>query len=555
MNWKLLVSIAVMGVGAAESVFAGHPLTATTARPPVQAAQPAKSSKKPATVPSRTRTLLSSGRFDEATGPSIAGSALPPRALSTLSSRPDPAARRTQGTPNDLPTAIDPNALPPLPPPIIPAPSSSIGGQSLSMEAALYGTLTSNPDLIALRQGNVASAEAVEVARHFPTTLNPTLWVDIRPLVYERVPPTYLGNGGRIPQKLDQKDAVMYFSLRQPVELGHQTRYRYAIAKAAYDQQRWTVTQAELLALVQTYRFFQTSAYHREKLRVATELARFNDQLLQSLQRRQEANQVLAVDVALAQVENEATNQLVEAARQAYTTALTDLRNQIGTPETAGTAEPLGEFILPEYIPRIDDNALIQTALTSRPEIFAAKAAVDGARAAIALAKGDRIPTPVVGPVYERDEQGTQFFGFVYITPLPVFNNGMPLVRQREAEYRRVCITLDQIRQRTIAQVKAAVAKWNQANQLVARTDGLTDSLKTQVGVIQRLFDAGQTDLTKLFQARQRLIQLENARLDAVWAATQAQADLLTALGAPTLIHALQRSAVNPDTALPSTRP
>jgi cobalt-zinc-cadmium efflux system outer membrane protein len=196
--------------------------------------------------------------------------------LSTLPSRPDPAARRTQGTSNDLPAAIDPSALPPLPPSIIPAAPANIGGQSLSMEAALYGTLTSNPDLIALRQGNVASAEAVEVARHFPTTLNPTLWVDIRPLVYERVPPTYLGNGGRIPQKLDQKDAVMYFSLRQPVELGHQTRYRHAIAKAAYDQQRWTVTQAELLALVQTYRSFQTSAYHREKLRVATELARFS---------------------------------------------------------------------------------------------------------------------------------------------------------------------------------------------------------------------------------------------------------------------------------------
>ncbi len=40
-------------------------------------------------------------------------------------------------------------------------------------------------------------------------------------------------------------------------------------------------------------------------------------------------------------------------------------------------------------------------------------------------------------------------------------------------------------------------------------------------------------------QARQRLIQLENSRLDAVWAATQAQADLLLALGTPTLINAM----------------
>ena len=40
---------------------------------------------------------------------------------------------------------------------------------------------------------------------------------------------------------LDQKDALMYFSLRQPIELGHQTTHRYDIAKAAYNQQHWNV--------------------------------------------------------------------------------------------------------------------------------------------------------------------------------------------------------------------------------------------------------------------------------------------------------------------------
>ena len=60
-----------------------------------------------------------------------------------------------------------------------------------------------------------------------------------------------------------------------------------------------------------------------------------------------------------------------------------------------------------------------------------------------------------------------------------------------------------------------------------------------EVNVLDRLFEAGQADLTKLMQARQRLIQLQNAQLDAVWQATQAQADLLLALGVPSLIHAM----------------
>ena len=149
----------------------------------------------------------------------------------------------------------------------------------------------------------------------------------------------------------------IYISLRQPIELGHQTTHRYHIAEAAFDQQKWVVVQAELTALVQTYRFFQTAAYRREKYRLSRELADFNDRLSESLQKRMEANQVLAADVALARVESRATRQLVKAARQDYLTALTDLRNQIGIPEQAGAVEPLGEFTLPPYIPPVDEQS------------------------------------------------------------------------------------------------------------------------------------------------------------------------------------------------------
>ena len=48
---------------------------------------------------------------------------------------------------------------------------------------------------------------------------------------------------------------------------------------------------------------------------------------------------------------------------------------------------------------------------------------------------------------------------------------------------------------------------------------------------MEDLFDKGQTDLAKLLTARQRLIQLKSAEVDSIWAATQAQADLLLALG------------------------
>jgi cobalt-zinc-cadmium efflux system outer membrane protein len=413
--------------------------------------------------------------------------------------------------------------------------------------------LTSNPDLATLRAGNptTPSAEAVEVARHFPTALNPTLWCDLRPLVL--IPPDPFG--GTTPRqgsfyKVGQ--FFFYLSIRQPLELGHQTTHRYHVAKAAYEQQQFTVLQAELVAIVQTYRFFQSAEYRRERLKVARELAEFNDNLLKTLEHRLEANQVLAADVVLAKVESRATRQLVSAAEQDYVTALTDLRNQIGIPESAGSVEPFGEFTLPPYIPPAREEDFVQMALDSRPDIHAAQALVRGTKASELLSRADRIPSPIVGPQFEIDEAGIQYFGLIYVTPLPIWNNGKPLVRQRQAEHYRAHLALEQARQRAVAQVRSALAKWNGANHLVKETQGLTSELSREVDSLEHLFEVGQADLAKLLQARQRLIQLKSAEIDSIWAATQAQADLLLALGAPALLQQMLNRTENAAPVAPS---
>lgn len=468
--------------------------------------------------------------------------------------RVDTQLRRTQAASPDLmQTPAAGAASLPIPPPNPAVSDVPIGGQSIGMEAALYGALTANPDLVTLRQGtpiaNAPSPEAVEVARRFPTALNPTVWIDFRPITL--VPVGTFGNGiaggGTANTShhgfYQYGQAYILVSIRQPVELGHQTTHRHHIALAAYDQQRWTILQAELTALVQTYRFFQTAAYRREKYRLAQDLADFNDRLVQSLARRLQANQVKPADVVLGRVESRATRQLVKAARQDYLTALTDLRNQIGMPEHAGTAEPLGEFTLPPYIPPIDEETMIQQALQSRPDVHAAQAAVRAAEAAVRLAKGDTIPTPVIGPQYAMDEAGVQYIGLILVSSLPILNSGKPLVHQRQAELQRALVSAEQARQRVVSQVRAAIAKWNGATDLVNDSKGLSDELGKEVDALERLFEAGASDLTQLMQARQRLIQLDNSRLDAVWAATQAQADLLLALGAPNLINTMLNQA------------
>ncbi len=544
------------------------------AAPPANSTPPATATAWPAVAPPPSTTPAGRPAWpaappgqaaDEAVRPA-SGSSAPPksragalRAIPTGKGPSKPAAeasdatvRRVQATPTDMGAAIAPGAAQP----------AALSSGNLSLQQALYGALTSNPDLIALRTGNgsAASAEAVEVARRFPVTLNPTVFIDYRPITL--IPQGTFGanspggsgsttnaNGTTTASNkggyYHNGQGYLLVALRQPIELGHQTTHRHSIAKAAYNQVQWQIVQAELNSLVQTYRFFQTAAYRREKLRVATQLADFNEKLLDTLERRLAANapQTQPADVALQRVEARATRQQSRAARQDYITALTDLRNQIGIPEAAAETEPLGEFTLPETIPALDEQALVEAALRCRPDLHAAQAQIAATAAGVRLARGDRIPSLILGPEYAQDEAGLQYVGFNLIPILPILNNGKPLLRQREAEQRRATVAYDQARQRAVAQVRAAVAKWNGATGLVTDSSGLTRQLGDEVNALERLFEANQTDISRVTQARQRLIQLENAELDALWAATQAQADLMAALGIPSLIQGMLQAA------------
>jgi cobalt-zinc-cadmium efflux system outer membrane protein len=446
------------------------------------------------------------------------------------------AAEPPEPLPGDRSLGLTAEAAP-LPPVdrLAPAPETP-PAFPVDLQTALELTLSRNPDLLALRQNLPVSSAAIEVARRFPTSLNPTLSVDARPWTFEK-------NTGEGARPLGTDFTVSWM---QPIELGGRTAIRTEIARAAFSQTQWHVLQAELSALVQTYRLHQTAAYRREKVRVAQQLAEFNQALVGTVQRQMRANQASVADVSMAEVENQATIQQLAASRQDYIAALTELRQQIGIPEYADNIEPSGQLRLPKPIAPGDEENLIGTALASRPEIRAAAAQVAGSRAALSLARADRIPIPSVGPVYERDESGTSFYGLVLSSPIPVLNAGGPLVRQRETEYRRDAVALEQAKQRVRAQVKATLVKWNQVQQLVARTKATMQPIQAEAARMDRFYTAGQTDLIKLLQVRQRLIQAENAQLDALWQATQAYADLLTALGSTPLIGSIGDDSESP---------
>jgi outer membrane protein TolC len=73
-----------------------------------------------------------------------------------------------------------------------------------------------------------------------------------------------------------------------------------------------------------------------------------------------------------------------------------------------------------------------------------------------------------------------------------------------KSEHHRDLVALKQTEQRIAVEVKTATARWRQAQQLAARTAEIMPPLGESAARMERLYAAGQSDLVKLLQVRQR---------------------------------------------------
>jgi outer membrane protein TolC len=97
----------------------------------------------------------------------------------------------------------------------------------------------------------------------------------------------------------------------------------------------------------------------------------------------------------------------------------------------------VGALTVPEGTGPTDEHQLTRIALAGHPDIQTAVAQANISHAAVGLACAERMPVTSVGPLCERGEDGTTFYGLAVDTQVPILNAGRRLVSQREAEHRR----------------------------------------------------------------------------------------------------------------------
>ena len=209
--------------------------------------------------------------------------------------------------------------------------------------------------------------------------------------------------------------------------------------------------------------------------------------------------------------------------------AMVRLRALLGVP--SGTAA----FTLVDPMETADvcatGAALLASALAARPEVRAAELQVEAAGARVGLERARILTLTASLDANAKGSQGFEMGPGVAIE--------LPVLSQNQGRRARAAAELDQAARRYLAvraavsvQLDAAIAGLQEAQETARLlTTDAAASLQEARQRAERLHQAGEISLLALLETRQRLIDIETARLDAAFGVSRALVRLEQAIG------------------------
>jgi cobalt-zinc-cadmium efflux system outer membrane protein len=234
------------------------------------------------------------------------------------------------------------------------------------------------------------------------------------------------------------------------------------------------------------------------------------------LQKRAETGEASAVDAAQVELES----------RMLETELL-----QLGVEEAAASGELRPLLGIPGTAPLAFDNelaapvALRAAKVADRPDLQAAEFNADAARFAAAKERASRFEDVGLGLVYERERgedapEGLltdQMLGVKVSIPIPLWNQNQGRIAEAEAAAERARLEADAVRFNANAEANAARSEMTALANLLSDLDSkLLPKAAELEERLRQSYAAGQTSLTETLRARDRRLQLQRQRLDAL---------------------------------------
>jgi outer membrane protein TolC len=398
---------------------------------------------------------------------------------------------------------------------------AKVGPPGLSRETVVAWALQNNPELAALRQQRGIAAAGIVIARTYP--FNPN---------YEG---RYEAANG--PANAGVTNAVLNEGkILLELELRGQGTYRRNAAAAALTRTEWEVAYQEVLLASKVLWAYDGVLYRQEKLLLSDERILLNSVAADQIGKLREQGKLSPADLILIRTEVDDALALRGAAELALEAAKFELRRTTGTvDESFALAGPFEQKLL--LAP--DLKALLSVAAERRPDLRARQATIAEAEARVGLEKANRFGNVTAGPSYGLDATQVFSVGMTMVVPLPALNTHRGDIMQRQAEQVRAVLDLRQLEVQVQQEVQVAVAKLDKARAWIdLYQKKVLPNLRNSLEAVEKLFAQGDpgVDVVRVLEIRRNLLRGSDAYLDALWEYCQARAELISAVGDPTVL-------------------
>jgi cobalt-zinc-cadmium efflux system outer membrane protein len=383
--------------------------------------------------------------------------------------------------------------------------------EALDVDSAIARALRDNPAIVAARSALSEADARVVGAGTYPH--NPVLGLEA---------------GAR--RGPSETSADLSVELTQSLELGGQTGRRRAAAAADRTQLR---AEFETIrrALATEVRVAFVGWLRARELRVLeTSLTSLAAAHLETAEKRLAAGATTRLEVNLARAEAGRARAALATAQGAEDAARALLAALMGRDPDA-PLDARGTLTLVDA-PMPAPADLRRLARERRPELEAARAAVEGARARLDAAEAAALPDVEVGAFFRREGADETVAGGGLSWALPLFARQQGERAEADAERVRRTAEAAATALRIDQEVTVALAERRAAYDAArALQDQVTGALDENLTLLQRAFDAGEIGATELLVARLEFRSAGRERIDALSAAEQARARLELAAG------------------------
>ena len=245
------------------------------------------------------------------------------------------------------------------------------------------------------------------------------------------------------------------FNVGQPIELGGKRQRRVDSAKAATRVTGYELADLRRQLVFQVKKSFSDILIARDALALAEQNLSALDELERVHRFRAEKGDISGLELLRIEVERFAFERDTADARQALGAAKIALRTAIGHERLAEQFEVEGELTVPEIAK--SKSQLYRMALDARPDLRAAEAAREKARADINLAKANAWWD--VTPQIEYQRIGPDnTIGFGFSLPIKLFDRNQGEIARTQAEAKRAQASREALLSQALAEVDTALA-------------------------------------------------------------------------------------------------